>query len=70
MRSIKLLAVLAVTVLLYLVLLHFKIPFGIALVIALAFMWAGVKYVRTHDSEAEAPEEQGPAEDGNGGGSE
>ena len=53
MRLMKLMAVLAVTVLLYLVLLHFKIPFGIALVIALAFMWAGVRYVRTHDTDSE-----------------
>ena len=47
MRIYLLLAVLAATVISYLVLLHFRIPFGIALLIAMAIMWGGVKWVRT-----------------------
>lgn len=48
MRIYLLLAVLAATVISYLVLLHFRIPFGIALLIAMAIMWGGVKWVRTN----------------------
>lgn len=63
MRIAKLTAVLAVTVILYLVFLYFHLPFGIALVIALAFMWAGVKYVRAHDTETEITGEKSTTED-------
>jgi hypothetical protein len=33
--------------------LHFKVPFGIALIIAMGIMWYGVKYVRNQHPESE-----------------
>ena len=53
MRLLKLFGVLAATVVFYLVMLHFKVPFGIALIIALGAMWYGVKYVRQQHPESE-----------------
>jgi|GEM_PF-5235220 len=53
MRLIKLIGVLAATIVFYLVMLHFKVPFGIALIIALGAMWYGVKYVRNQHPESE-----------------
>ena len=53
MRLLKLFAVLAATIVSYLVLLHFKVSFGIALIIAMAIMWYGVKYVRQQHPETE-----------------
>ena len=53
MRLLKLFGVIAATVVFYLVMLHFKVPFGIALIIALGAMWYGVKYVRNQHPESE-----------------
>lgn len=53
MRLLKLFGVLAATIVSYLVMLHFKVPFGIALIIAMGIMWYGVKYVRNQHPESE-----------------
>lgn len=58
MRLLKLFGVLAATIAAYLVMLHFKVPFGIALVIAMGMMWYGVKYVRQQHPESEYDPEE------------
>ncbi|MBR2674744.1 MAG: hypothetical protein IKE52_04740 [Mogibacterium sp.] len=63
MRIIKLVAVLALTVASYLIFLYFRIPFGIALLISMAIMWGGVKYVRKTTPIAEDDEEAGEEEE-------
>ena len=49
MRILKLAGVLVGTIVIFLVLLRIKIPFGIALLAAMAAMAAGIKYVRKDD---------------------
>ena len=53
MRLLKLFGVLLATIAAYLVMLHFKVQFGIALIIAMAIMWYGVKKVRERHPESE-----------------
>ena len=57
MRSVKLLAVLAVTIICFLLLLYFRVSFGIALAVSMAVMWGGVRYVRQNNPYEDDREE-------------
>lgn len=53
LRILKLVGVLVGTIVIFLVLLWIHIPFGIALLAAMAAMAAGIKYVRKDDTKEE-----------------
>ena len=57
MRSVKLLMVLAVTIICFLLLLYFRVSFGIALAVSMAVMWGGVRYVRQNNPYEDDREE-------------
>ena len=50
-RYLKLIALLLIAIIVFLILNHFRVYFGVELIIALAILWGGVKFLRKRDTD-------------------